>query len=182
MAELSLPLYKMDFHVHTTASACYEDHMYPEANLNTTPEDIVAAAIKAGLEAIVITDHNTASGIDPIRQAARGRGLAIFPGAEVTARGGHVLAIFDPDTEAESIQDLILSLGFKDSQLGDGYYATAKWMDEVFEVISGAGGMAIAAHVDRQPKGFTASSEALADKIRIHSHPCLAALEITDPR
>jgi len=172
---------KVDFHIHTPESRCYEDHVRPEANLCTSPQDIVEAALAAGLDAIAIVDHNTAEGIDDIREVAQKNGLCVFPGMELTARGGHVLSLFGPDTPVETLRQLLERLGFTGEQWGDGYFQTEYWMDGVFQEIQECGGLAIAAHIDRQPRGFIASSESKEDKIRIHSSDYLSALEITVP-
>jgi predicted metal-dependent phosphoesterase TrpH len=160
---------------------CYEDHLTPEANLCTTPNDIIEAAAAAGLDAIAITDHNTAEGIDCIREAASKNGLCVFPGVELTTRHGHVLAIFEPTTPVLTLREMLRELGFREEQGGYGYFQTDYWMDQVFEKINEHGGLAIAAHIDRQPRGFIASTEAREDKIRIHSSNHLDALEITAP-
>lgn len=171
----------VDFHVHSPVSACYEDNMRPEANLHTQPEEIVEAATRAGLDAIAITDHNSGKGLDAIREAAARRGLVVFPGTEITTRGGHLLAIFEQDTSAALITGLVRALGFDEAKEGQGYEETRVWLDEVARMVTERGGLAIAAHIDRQPRGFTASFESLTDKKRIHSSPYLAALEITNP-
>ncbi len=170
---------KVDFHIHTPQSRCYADYVMPEANLCTSPQDIVEAALAAGLDAIAIVDHNTAEGIDDTREVAQRNGLCVFPGMELTARGGHVLALFELDTPVQTLRQLLDRLGFGSEQWGDGYFQTEYWMDSVFQEIEECGGLAIAAHIDRQPRGFIASSESKEDKMRIHSSDFLCALEIT---
>lgn len=172
---------KIDLHVHTPVSSCYIDHMKPEANIKTSLEEIVGAAIAAGLDAIAITDHNSADGIEGIREIGRRNGLCILPGVEISAKGGHVLAIFDRETPVERLHRLVELLGFGEEQRGHGFHEAAIWLDEVFQRIGESGGIAIAAHVDRRPKGFIAAEEPLKDKQRIHSNNCLSALEITIP-
>ena len=172
---------KIDFHVHTPASSCYLDHI-DNSRGPTYPRDIVAAARAMGLEAIVITDHNTAEGVEPVRKAAADTGLVVFPGMEVSARGGHVLAVFDPATPVDRLRRLLGELKLRREQMGHGYEESPLFLDEAFEVIAKAGGLAIAAHVDRRPRGFAVSEELKKeDKQRIYSSPYLAALEITVP-
>lgn len=182
MNELNGGFRRIDLHIHTPLSACYVDHIKPEANRRTRPEEIVDAAVAAGLDAIAITDHNGAEMIDMIRPLAVARGLTIFPGAELSTRGGHLLAIFDIDTETATIRDLVGALGFRPEQWGDGFQRTDVWMDVAIDEIAQRGGMAIPAHVDREPRGFIASDERPSDKARIFYKPEIAALEITDPR
>lgn len=174
--------FKFDFHVHTPVSRCHEDNMYHETGHHTTPDEIVQAALKAHLHAMVITDHNSAANIEPIQAAARGTGLVIFPGLEITTQGGHLLAVFDPDTPVNHIERLLDKLEFPDPERGNGSYSTALWLDEVALHVREWGGVPVAAHVDREPRGFMAGWFDMDIKKRIHQSPHLAALEITDPR
>jgi len=173
---------KMDFHVHTPVSRCYEDNMYPELGLNTQPEDIVRAAVESGLQAMVISDHNAVASIDPIRALAQEAGLVIFPGMELTTQGGHLLALFEPDTTVEYMKQLLDLLEFPEAEWGNPTYSTQLWLDEAAGRVDGLGGLAIAAHIDREPRGFVAGQFDRAVKVRIHGSDYLSGLEITDPR
>src|SRR5581483_10552648 len=181
MPAMTAPWRRIDLHIHTPLSACYIDSMRPELDRHTQPEQIVDAAIGAGLDAIAITDHNGAEMVDAVRAAAAARGLTIFPGAELSTRGGHLLAIFDTDADAEVIRDLLGAIGFKPEQYGDGFQRTDVWLDQAMDEIAARAGLAIPAHVDREPRGFLASDERPGDKQRIYQNEHLAALEITDP-
>ena len=57
MKKHGLSFKKFDLHIHTPASKCFSDK-------SVTAEQIVAKAIKEGLSAIAITDHNTGEWID----------------------------------------------------------------------------------------------------------------------
>lgn len=172
---------KIDLHVHTPVSSCYVDYMRPEANIKTSLEEIVDAALAASLDAIAITDHNSADAIEGIRELGVRNGLGILPGVEISARGGHVIAIFDQDTPVERLHRLVELLGFDEEQRGHGFQETAMWLDEAFQRIAESGGLAIAAHVDRRPKGFIGCDMPLKDRQRIHNSDYLSALEITIP-
>lgn len=81
---------KFDLHMHTARYS-------PDAD--TDPFDLVAAAVRAGLDGIVITEHDflwPADELDELRAAAPG--LVILAGVEVTGRGGDMLCygITDP--------------------------------------------------------------------------------------
>ena len=173
----------LDLHIHTTASDCYQDHMMPEAELHTSPQDIIDAALEINLDAIAITDHNTAQGIDPIRQAAQGTGLHVFPGIEITARGGHVLTLFPEDITVPDMEAVLARLGLGEEKWGHGFEEAELWIDQVFEVVAERGGLAIAAHADRKPRGFITSTDLTTeDKKRVHTSPYLEAMEITIPQ
>jgi predicted metal-dependent phosphoesterase TrpH len=173
---------KIDLHIHTHFSACYIDHMKPEAKRQTRPEEILEAALTAGLDGMAVTDHNGVEMVQALRELAAGTSLTILPGTELSTRGGHLLGIFAQDANLDTIRELLLAIGFPREQWGDGFKRTDVWMDRVIEEIAARGGVAIPAHVDREPRGFLASDERPSDKLRIYTHPDLAALEITDPR
>jgi predicted metal-dependent phosphoesterase TrpH len=84
---------RIDLHAHTTAS----DGTF-------RPAELVAAAARAGLDVVAITDHDTTAGWVEAAQE-RPPGLTVLPGAELSCRwfGGertialHLLAyLFDP--------------------------------------------------------------------------------------
>jgi len=172
---------KLDLHIHTPFSACYIDHMKPEAQRSTRPEEIVQAAIAAGLDGIAVVDHNGVEMVQAIREAACGSALTVLPGTELSTRGGHLLAIFEEDCNLDRIRELLLAVNFPPEIWGDGFTRSDVWMDKAIEEVVVRGGLAIPAHVDREPRGFLASDELPSDKLRIYNHPGLAALEITDP-
>ena len=164
--------YAIDFHVHTTASINdYKD-------VNTTPIELVEAALEAGLDAIVITDHNTVSGITKIQEAAKETGLIIFPGFEVNTNGGHVIGIFDPKTPIETVETALINSGIDkdewESEKVLGYDLTT-----VFSAIKKKGGIAIAAHIDG-PKGLLTSSQQGLSKEKAFQSTDLSAVEITN--
>jgi predicted metal-dependent phosphoesterase TrpH len=62
-----------DLHSHTFAS----DGMQP-------PAENVRLAVKAGLGAVAITDHDTVAGIDEALEAGRQYGITVVPGVEIS--------------------------------------------------------------------------------------------------
>ena len=163
--------FKIDFHVHTPASPDYKDK-------TASPSEIVEAALNAELEAIVITDHNTIAGIPGVAEAARGTGVAVFPGFEVNASGGHVLAIFDPETPLDIVEETLAECGIGKTSLGH-LDALGKDIIEVIVAIDSKGGLAIAAHADG-PGGFLQANTQGQRRLEIHGHMKLAALELVD--
>ena len=77
---------------------------------------------------------------------------------------------------------LLDQLEFPEEEHGNGSYSTQYWLDECARAVSDFGGLAVAAHIDREPRGFTAGYFDRGVKQRIHSSDFLAGLEITDPR
>lgn len=92
---------KVDLHVHTPASQDMDERWK-----TATAEDVVSIALNKGLDAIAITDHNTAAWCDAVREAAKGTALTVFPGVEISTPQGHILAIFNRDVQASEIEDL----------------------------------------------------------------------------
>ncbi|MBM3317352.1 MAG: PHP domain-containing protein, partial [Candidatus Eisenbacteria bacterium] len=89
-----------DLHVHTCLSPC--------ASLDMAPGRIVARARALGLAMIAITDHNSVENAGAVARAARGSGLCILPGMEVTtAEEAHIVALFEELPAAESLQELV---------------------------------------------------------------------------
>jgi predicted metal-dependent phosphoesterase TrpH len=85
------PFARADLHLHTTHS----DGLY-------TPDQVVDLARRSGLCAIAVTDHDTTGGVGPARLAAKGTGVEVVAGVEITTeyrgRELHLLAYFvDPD-------------------------------------------------------------------------------------
>lgn len=84
---------KLDLHLHTHVS---DGHL--------SPTELVQAAVAGGLDAIALTDHDTAAGVEEARSAAEGLPLRVIPGIEVSTRVGeheyHVLGYWiDPESE-----------------------------------------------------------------------------------
>lgn len=77
---------RADLHTHTT----YSDGTH-------SPAGLVERAVKAGLKAVAVTDHDTTAGVELARTAA-GRAVEVIAGVEVTAefRGSefHLLGYF----------------------------------------------------------------------------------------
>jgi len=63
-----------DLHTHTN----YSDG-------TSTPEELIAESVKAGLSAVAVTDHDTVEGVDRAIAAAAGGPLEVLPGIELTA-------------------------------------------------------------------------------------------------
>lgn len=76
----------IDLHVHSNAS-----------DGTNTPAELVAYALKKGLSAMALTDHDTVSGVEEALQAAKGTGLCLIPGVELSAeycgREIHILGL-----------------------------------------------------------------------------------------
>lgn len=88
-----------DLHLHTR----YSDGTY-------TPTELVAAAKRAGLAVISLTDHDTLDGCREVQDLAEASGIGFIPGTEVTAeldgRELHILGYFIDGDHPELAKEL----------------------------------------------------------------------------
>lgn len=74
--------YRFELHCHTFHS-----------DGSFSPEELVEAALKAGLDGIALTDHNTTSGVAETVRYGEKYGMAVIPGIEWTTFYGHVTVL-----------------------------------------------------------------------------------------
>ncbi len=83
-----------DLHVHSTAS-----------DGSLAPEELIAEAMRAGVSAVALCDHNTVAGLARFEAAAHGTEVIAVPGVEITAgvtveagteKEVHILGLFIP--------------------------------------------------------------------------------------
>lgn len=156
--------FKVDFHCHSPASDDFQRNCpLPKSSYR----DWLLGQMSNELDCVVLSDHNTSGGLDPIRNELQllkddflinpnngYRPLIIIPAVELTAADStHVLAIFREDTLSTTIErfigQLITPSGQHNHQLvlGTGTNAIIKAAKNSSEDI-----LIILAHVD-QPKG-----------------------------
>lgn len=166
---------RLDLHLHTPASACFQDRA-------VTPAQVVEAAVGAGLAGIAVTDHNSGAWIDEVKAAAQGNPLVVFPGVEITCQGGksglHIIALLDPSEGKVQVEALLAELGLQPEDHGSQDALVDKTPSEVLEVISRRGGLGVLAHAN-------SSRGALCDmrggqRTRLFKSPHLFGVEGTD--
>nr|MBP7694210.1 putative DNA binding domain-containing protein [Anaerolineales bacterium] len=192
----------VDLHLHSPASNDYQE-------TNVTYLDILQRAEQRGLDIIAITDHNTVAGVRRMRDELReleflerlGRILPeeqrrldeyrrltqkilVLPGFEFTATFGfHILGIFPPDTPGRELEHMLLSLNIPRDQvdLGSANVGATTDVLGVYRMITEAGGIAIAAHVNSS-NGVAMRGLNFGGQTRIAytQDESLAALEVTD--
>lgn len=163
--------WKIDFHTHTPASDDFKD-------ASITPEDWLKAAMDNGLDAVVVTDHNSGLYIDRLRNALLKlsqtppewyRSLTVFPGVEVAVAGNgervHILGVFDPNMDSASITGVLGKCGIC-SGYGDHENTFSEMgVIEVVKHIHDLGGVAIPAHVDAE-KGVLHGRDSLTPELK----------------
>lgn len=117
-----------------------------QGDAETHARQLVEKAAALGVCVLAVTDHNHVSGVAPIREAAKERGIHVFPGFEIsTSEGVHVLCIYPPETDDDSLGRYLGEFGIRNtnpsSQLSD------KTLTNLLRCVRDQGGVTIAAHV-----------------------------------
>ncbi len=174
--------WKFDFHTHTPASNDYGKGKDHEELKKLTPEEWLLAHMKAEIDCVAVTDHNSGHWIDVLNATLKRmeqektdgyRPLYLFPGVEISVHGGiHLLAIFDLESKGEQITQL-LGLSDYHGKYGETEECTKKTFSEVVDCIHKLNGIAIPAHVD-QPCGLFKDCEGITLKQNLKSSGILA--------
>lgn len=153
----------VDLHIHSLLSPC--------GDLDMSPEVIVERAVRAGLDAIAICDHNATMQTPVIRKLGKERGLEVFYGIELTTREeAHCVAIL-PDKGCaarlqEWVDENIIKVENVPEKFGDQVWVDeneeiageVEWylnspinrsVDDIAAEVKELGGLFIPAHVDR---------------------------------
>ncbi|WZH35539.1 MAG: AAA family ATPase [Microbacterium enclense] len=158
-----------DLHVHTPGSRDAREEDFG------TPDDIVKAAIAAGLDVIAVTDHNTANWCEPIAAAAASFPLVVLPGFELSTPQGHLLGLWEEGTSPSILEDVLTTVGIKRAQQGALDVVTTMSMIDCAKEIEEAGGMAIAAHIDKERGILTQPVQTFVNQIL--REECIRAFE-----
>jgi len=155
--------WKFDFHSHTPASDDYGKGPNQAALKKITPKDWLLNYMKAGIDCVAITDHNSGDWIDELKtalvdlQSSRPEGyrdLFLFPGVEISIQGGiHLLAVFSDEKKKSDIDSLLGSVTYAGTH-GTCDNCTQKSAIEVIKIIESIHGIAIPAHVDEEFAGL----------------------------
>jgi len=171
--------WKFDFHTHTPASDDYGKGPDQASLKSRTPEEWLLDYMRAGIDCVAITDHNTGAWIDKLKDALESpklqnhsdfRPLYLFPGVEISVNGGvHILALFPLDATTSDINDLIAVARYHGTK-GKTDGCTEESLVKVVEEIVKAGGIAIPAHADQENgifklQGVTLEQALSSDKI-----------------
>ena len=150
--------WKFDFHNHSPKSDDYGKGPNQAGLKLLSPRNWLLNYMKAGIDCVAVTDHNSGAWIDPIKLALNDlsvenhpdyRSFYIFPGVEITVQGNiHILAILPCDKSTADIDTLLGAVKYRSTKgKSDGCSELAAV--EVIEEIVKSGGFAIPAHVDQ---------------------------------
>ena len=154
--------WKFDFHTHTPASDDYGKGRTQASLKRTTSKDWLLGFMRAGVDCVAVTDHNSGEWIDKLQAAlvelkqelhSDFRPLHLFPGVEITASGGvHILALLDVDKTSADVERLLGAVDYRGGR-GKSDMAAAASPVKVVEATAAAGGIPIPAHVDQPSSG-----------------------------
>lgn len=152
-----------DMHIHSCLSPCGDDDM--------TPGNILGMASLLGLEAVALTDHNTAKNCPAFLQLAGQFNLIAIPGMELTtAEEVHVLCYFATLQDALAfdayVEERILPIPNNPQYFGNqiltdvddepcGTFdtllisATSISFDETYDLVRTFNGIMVPAHLDK---------------------------------
>jgi predicted metal-dependent phosphoesterase TrpH len=179
-----------DLHIHTALSPCASNEM--------TPPAIVERAVKMRLDIIAVCDHNCAANVLAVQEAAGGR-LCVLAGIEITTTEDiHILGIF-PHADAALAagskitptlpkaskqyyakfgEQLIIDAAGHVKGIEGRILASSLWysLAEAIEIVKEAGGIVIAAHINRPSMSVLSQlgifpDEAGFDAIEIFTSP-----------
>lgn len=192
---MTLGRFVADLHIHTCLSPC--------GDLEMAPTKIVEAALAHELDIIAITDHNSAENVVPVIQAAAGSPLTVLAGMEITSREEvHVISLFPSFERAEIMQKMIYeTLGETEDQTMIDEQVIATEFDEVegfcpyllvgattfgvrnlVDTVHEIGGLAIAAHIDRQSFGIIGQLGFIPPRVAFDGREVSRHLPLTEAR
>jgi hypothetical protein len=179
--------WRVDFHAHSPASEDYGRGPNRVRLAAVSPRDWLLDFMAAGVDCVVIADHNDGAWVDLVAGALDElrnerpdgyRDLWLFPGTELSVNGGiHMLAVFASGRRSADIDGLLGAVGFTGTK-GTSDSVTARSFADVVRTVSELGAIAIPAHVDG-PNGLfrVLAGESLAQALEL---PHLVAMEVAD--
>lgn len=155
--------FRGDLHIHTCLSPC--------GDLSMLPTLIIMKAKEKNLDIIGICDHNTAENVTAVQKAGEKEGLTVIGGIEITSQEeAHILAFFKRNADLRHIQSIVYEhlpgvndekvfgeqviVDEEDEMLGVNEKlligATTLFLEQIVALVHDLGGIAIAAHIDRE--------------------------------
>ncbi len=159
-----LKCFHADLHIHTCLSSC--------ADLTMSPSRIIKRAREMKLDILGICDHNSAENVQATINASSDTNITVLAGMEVTtAEEVHIIALFDGIKEIIELQSLVYAhlppeenneelfgpqIIANELDEVEGYNkrllisATALTIETYVNRIHDLGGLAVAAHIERE--------------------------------
>lgn len=184
--------WKFDFHTHTPASDDYGKGSNQQQLMNITPKEWLLNFMKAQIDCVAITDHNSGEWIDQLKTAYEEmrdaqeretdfREIFLFPGVEISANGGmHILAIFKVNENKDKITEVLALAGYNGTK-GKSDAVTSKSVEEIIQIIHDKGGIAIPAHIDQSSGLLEKISGNSLNQILDNSITALEVVDLSSP-
>jgi PHP family Zn ribbon phosphoesterase len=187
-------MFKFDLHIHSCLSPC--------GDLDSSPEMIVKTAKAAGLDGIMLSDHNSSRNCPALAEVCRREAFKCLFGLEVTtAEEVHCLTVFDTLEQAASMTESVYAalpsrvnqpevFGYQPVVNADNEVEELEWrllgapthlsIREVGLRTHALGGLFIAAHMDRSVFSVTSQLGGLSgdegfDAVELSRHADVSA-------
>ncbi len=170
--------WRVDLHAHSPESRDFRRESDDEKDW----KGWVTAAAEASLDAVAITDHNSAGAISEIQSVAGDlSGCPVFfPGAEITASDGvHLLLLLDPSRGEEHVEDLLSRVEIAVDKRGTDLARSKLNVEQILEKIGGDA-LILGPHVNG-PKGLLTVQDG-HERLAVLADPRLSAVEIDPER
>ena len=186
-------MFKFDLHIHSCLSPC--------GDLDASPAAVVRAAKEAGLDGIMLADHNSSRNSPALAEACRRASLRCLFGMEITASEEvHALAVFDTLEQAAAMTETCYAalpsrvnqpevFGYQAVVDADDNVLELEWrllgaptrlaLRDLGERVHALGGLFIAAHIDRSVFSVTSQLGGLSgdegfDAVELSRHADVA--------
>ncbi len=144
--------YRIDLHIHTSASRCFKSQNLSLQKIN---QQIIKEARQKRLDLIAITDHYSLKNVKNIQMIAVTEGITVLPGIEFSIKTHlpekvSLLAIFDEKADLVDIEnEVLLKLGISPENFGNGTLLINKPIADILKLINKFNGLIISSHQDK---------------------------------
>ncbi|MEY0026758.1 TrlF family AAA-like ATPase [Providencia rettgeri] len=108
-------------------------------------QQLLNAALEAGIEVIGLADHGSVNGVDSIRTLFNQNGIVVFPGFEIASSEKiHFVCLFDENKSSQELERILGSLRLLDPQ--DGVRPSRLSAEQLIDEVNQLGGFIFAAH------------------------------------
>ncbi|EXJ09437.1 PHP domain protein [Nitrincola nitratireducens] len=108
-------------------------------------QQLLDAALEAGVEVIGLADHGSVDGVDSIRTVFNQNGIVVFPGFEIASSEKiHFVCLFDENKSSQELERILGSLRLLDPQ--DGIRPSRLSAEQLIDEVNQQGGFIFAAH------------------------------------
>jgi predicted metal-dependent phosphoesterase TrpH len=181
----------IDLHIHTALSPCAEREM--------SPGNVIARAKDLEIDVLAVTDHNTCGNVRVFMEKGEEVGVLALPGMELeTKEAIHVVCLFDNLEAAldfdRLIQTLLPSIPNNIKALGNQFLLDKDGavigedprmllvganisIEDAVEEVKARGGLAVAAHIDRQAYSLVSVFGFVPNNLGLHGVELTARLK-----